>query len=193
MCRNGIILEGDASSFVSYSDMGDGDTARQCLRGGRALLALELMTLLPLLMALPLCTIRLMGVHVSRLQPPSRWLHVELWASVIAALLQLVSCVAWGVSCYHASAAMVIFTEMTPTGFVWLAICFGALAANAALYWVIRSDPQQCMLGSAYGSELTERHDAIADQNYLPEEPTRNAAAGATPHGLPAAAFGGEI
>jgi len=192
LCRNGIVLEGDSSTFTSYSQMGDGDAATQCLRGGRALLALELITMIPLLLALPLCTIRLIGVHVSRLQPPSRWLHVELWASVVAALMQLVSCVAWGVSCYHASTAMVIFKEMTPTGFVWLAICFGALAANAALYWIIRNDPQQCMLGSVYGSELTEGHDAIAEQNYL-EEPTRSASAAGATRGLPAAAFGGEI
>jgi hypothetical protein len=177
----------DEDFYFKYSDL-DTDVGRSCSRGGKVLLGLELITLACLAPAMCLLTVRILGVHVSTLQPAAKFLHVEAYLTLAATIGQFLSCLAWGITCLRSSSQMDVIAEMTPTGYVWLILGAVFLVASVALYWVIRSDPE-CVLGSVYGGQLhgTDQNEPIARNGYIDEDVSPNN------HVLPADHYGGQI
>ena len=113
---NGIQAE---EVWINYAKM-DTSLGDVCTNGGRVFVALCIIALWPILLATILATIRLFGLHLSVLQPPSRWINVEFGCTILGALSMTIALAVWGATCYQkASSELPLIAEMTPTGYVW--------------------------------------------------------------------------
>lgn len=113
-----------------------------CVVGGRAFLAMQVLSFVLLLALIALLLFRIMGgVAITALAHPAHSVLIESWMALIATLLQLVAVSVWGGTCLKAVHKISEF-NVTLTGFGFTITCLFFLLAQLVLLFFVRRDPR---------------------------------------------------
>jgi hypothetical protein len=104
-----------------------------------------------------LTTIRILGLHISLLEPTRKVLFWELILTAINTFWFFLSVCIFGGTCFH-GVSKIDGISLVGVGFGYTIACFFFLIINCVLVYTIRSD-SSTHLGSSAGSDYTNESD----------------------------------
>lgn len=140
-------------------DAADSSRCSKCTSGGKGLIAMQVFAFIGLTFCLFFSFIRVLGVHISALEPTRKVLFFEFFATGNNALWFFLSVCVYGGTCFHAASG-VANNSITGTGFGYIICCFFFLIFNAVIIYNIRSDSTTHLGSSAAGTDYTNETDA---------------------------------